>query len=94
MQRLRTLAREALDELRSLILGLRPPELERDGLAGALRKEVEMLRRVHGVEIELEADGTRRTVAPRRPTPARASRCCGSRTRRSTTRCATRAPST
>ena len=40
---LRELAREALDELRSLILGLRPPELERDGLEGALRKEVEML---------------------------------------------------
>jgi len=58
VQRLRTLAREALDELRSLIFGLRPPELERDGLAGTLRKEVEMLRRVHGVEIELEADGS------------------------------------
>ena len=51
------LAREALDELRSLILGLRPPELERDGLEGALRKEVEMLSGVHGVEIELRRDG-------------------------------------
>jgi signal transduction histidine kinase len=57
VQRLQTLAREALDELRSLILGLRPPELERDGLEGTLRKEVEMLRRVHGVEIELHAEG-------------------------------------
>ena len=57
VERLRTLAREALDELRTLILGLRPAELERDGLAGALGKEVEMLRRVHGVEIELQADG-------------------------------------
>ena len=34
IERLRELAREALDELRSLILGLRPPELERDGLDG------------------------------------------------------------
>jgi signal transduction histidine kinase len=57
VQRLQTLSREALDELRSLILGLRPPELERDGLEGTLRKEVEMLRRVHGVEIELRTEG-------------------------------------
>ncbi|MGA2925207.1 MAG: GAF domain-containing sensor histidine kinase [Solirubrobacteraceae bacterium] len=57
LERLRALAREARDELRSLILGLRPPELERDGLVGVLRKELEMLARVHGVEIELQADG-------------------------------------
>ena len=43
LERLASWPGEALDELRSLILGLRPPELERDGLAGALRKEVEML---------------------------------------------------
>jgi signal transduction histidine kinase len=40
-----------------LILGLRPPELERDGLAGALRKEIAMLERVHGVPIELSVAG-------------------------------------
>jgi signal transduction histidine kinase len=57
VQRLQRLAREALGELRSLILGLRPPELERDGLEGTLRKEVEMLSRVHGVAIELRASG-------------------------------------
>jgi signal transduction histidine kinase len=57
LDRLRELARESLDELRSLILGLRPPELERDGLEGALRKELEMLGHVHGIEIELEVDG-------------------------------------
>jgi signal transduction histidine kinase len=55
--RVRDLAREALDELRSLILGLRPPELERDGLERTLRKEAEMLGRVHGVEVELITDG-------------------------------------
>jgi signal transduction histidine kinase len=55
--RLGELSREALDELRSLILGLRPPELERDGLEGALRKELEMLGHVHGLEIDLEVDG-------------------------------------
>jgi signal transduction histidine kinase len=68
VQRVAQLAGEALDELRSLILGLRPAELERDGLKGTLRKEVEMLRRAHGVEIELRADddigsGTERDVA-------------------------------
>ena len=55
--RLGELAREALGELRSLILGLRPPELERDGLAGALRKEIEMLERIHGVKVELSSGG-------------------------------------
>jgi signal transduction histidine kinase len=57
VDRARTLAREALDELRALILGLRPPELERDGLEGALRKEIEMLERVHGVGIDLHVAG-------------------------------------
>jgi signal transduction histidine kinase len=56
LERLRELAREALEELRSLILGLRPPELERDGLADTLRKEVEMVARTHGTDVELEID--------------------------------------
>lgn len=59
LERLRALAREALDELRSLIFGLRPPELERDGLEGALRKEVEMLSRVHEAEVSLVCEGLR-----------------------------------
>jgi signal transduction histidine kinase len=65
LERLRELAGEALEELRSLILGLRPPELERDGLASTLRKEVEMVARTHGTQIELRiepgvaADGDR-----------------------------------
>jgi signal transduction histidine kinase len=50
------LAREALDELRSLIFELRPPELEQEGLCGALRKHVDVLRRVHQCAIELETD--------------------------------------
>ncbi len=57
IERLRELSRDALEELRSLILGLRPADLGRDGLQGALLKEVEMLRRVHGVEVELHTDG-------------------------------------
>jgi signal transduction histidine kinase len=57
LDRLRELAGQALEELRSLILGLRPPALEHDGLAETLRKEVAMLRRVHGREIELRLEG-------------------------------------
>jgi signal transduction histidine kinase len=51
--RLQALAQEAHEELRSLVFELRPPELERDGLAGALRKHVEVLRRLQPVEIGL-----------------------------------------
>jgi signal transduction histidine kinase len=54
--RLQELAREALDELRSLIFELRPPDLERDGLCGALRKHVDVLRRLQPTAIELEGD--------------------------------------
>jgi signal transduction histidine kinase len=58
VSRLAGLGREALDELRSLIFELRPPELEKDGLAGTLRKHVEVLRRLQAREIDLElADG-------------------------------------
>ncbi len=56
LERVRGLGRESLEELRSLILGLRPPELERDGLEQTLRKEVEMLGRVHGVDVEIVSD--------------------------------------
>ena len=56
--RLGQLAREALEELRSLILELRPPELARDGLCGALRKHVEVLARLHRREISLDIDDT------------------------------------
>ena len=54
IDRLQQLAREALDELRLLILELRPADLERDGLAGALRKEVDVLRQIHDVEILID----------------------------------------
>jgi signal transduction histidine kinase len=56
LDRVRQLTGEALEELRALILGLRPPELERDGLAGTLRKEVEMVARTHGTDVELRVD--------------------------------------
>jgi signal transduction histidine kinase len=55
--KLRTLAQETLDELRSLVFELRPPDLDKDGLGGALRKHVELMRRRQPVEIELVLDG-------------------------------------
>jgi signal transduction histidine kinase len=55
--RLGELSREALEELRALILGLRPPELRRDGLRETLRKELEMLAGVHQIEIDLIGEG-------------------------------------
>lgn len=54
VERVQVLAREAQDELRALMLELRPPDLDRDGIAGALRKHVALLSRLHGVEIELD----------------------------------------
>lgn len=55
--RLRELAAEAMDELRALIFELRPPAVETEGLATALRKHVDVLRRVERREIGLELDG-------------------------------------
>jgi signal transduction histidine kinase len=52
--KLRALAQEALDELRSLVFELRPPDLERDGLGGALRKHVDLLRRLQQQDIQIE----------------------------------------
>jgi signal transduction histidine kinase len=57
ISRVRDLARESLAELRSLILGLRPADLERDGLVGALRQEALMLHQIHGIEVRLDLDG-------------------------------------
>jgi signal transduction histidine kinase len=64
LARVRELSREALAELRSLIFGLRPADLARDGLEGALSKEVAMLARVHGIDVRLRAD--REVLAPGR----------------------------
>jgi signal transduction histidine kinase len=49
------LARGVMAELRGLIVDLRPPELAADGLAATLAKHVDLLQRVHGVPITLDA---------------------------------------
>jgi len=55
----RELAGEAMDELRSVIVHLRPPAIEAEGLAVALAKHVDVLRRAHrrSIELELELEG-------------------------------------
>jgi signal transduction histidine kinase len=45
--------------MRGLVETLRPVDVEADGLAGALRKRVELLRRVHDVRIGLQVHGGR-----------------------------------
>jgi signal transduction histidine kinase len=55
--KLQVLAREALDELRSLVFELRPPELEKDGLGGTLQKHIDVLGRLGQEEIELVLAG-------------------------------------
>ncbi len=57
VMKLQALAQETLDELRALVFELRPPDLEKDGLDGALRKHVELLRRLEPGQIELVLDG-------------------------------------
>jgi len=61
LQRLQELTREAMDELRSLIFELRPPDLDADGLAGALRKHVDVMRALHPTAIDLDVDAAAST---------------------------------
>jgi signal transduction histidine kinase len=58
VERLVDLAQETMVELRSLVFQLRPAAIESDGLASALTKHVEVLRRVHRLHIDLDASGT------------------------------------
>jgi signal transduction histidine kinase len=60
VQRLQELAKEAVREMRSLVFELRPAEIEVEGLVSTLRKHVEVLRRVYGIDIDLTVQGGRR----------------------------------
>jgi signal transduction histidine kinase len=53
LERVQALARGAMEELRSVVFELRPASLEAEGLGQALRKHVDVLRRVSGRAIEL-----------------------------------------
>lgn len=60
VERLGDLAQEAVGELRSLIFQLRPVAIGADGLAAALAKHVEILRRGQPVPIALATEGSPR----------------------------------
>ena len=56
LERVQQLSAEAIGELRSAIFQLRPAELSDDGLVDTLRKQVEVLERVHRVHIGWSAE--------------------------------------
>jgi signal transduction histidine kinase len=57
LRRVQDLAKDAMDELRSLIFELRPAALEAEGLAVTLRKHVDTLRRVYRRDIGVRVRG-------------------------------------
>jgi signal transduction histidine kinase len=66
--RARELVDDALAELRALIFELRPPALESDGLAAAVRKHADVIGRAHGLAAAVRAD-TEDAAEDGRPAP-------------------------
>ncbi|MEJ3743833.1 GAF domain-containing sensor histidine kinase [Actinomycetes bacterium KLBMP 9797] len=54
----RRLAAEAADELRAVVVGLRPVDLAGDGLDVALRKQADLLDRVHAAAVRFDGAPT------------------------------------
>jgi signal transduction histidine kinase len=65
LARVQEMAREAMAELRAVIFELRPATVEDEGLLVALRKHVDVLRRVEQRQISFDGDGG----VPRKSTP-------------------------
>lgn len=61
----RALAAEAADELRAIVVGLRPADVAGDGLDTALRKQAELLDRVHEASVTFVGGGVPRLTAAR-----------------------------
>jgi signal transduction histidine kinase len=61
----RRLAAEATDELRAIVVGLRPVDLAGDGLDVALRKQAELLDRVHRPAVKFTGGPVPRLPAAR-----------------------------
>jgi signal transduction histidine kinase len=59
------LAGEAAEELRAIMVGLRPADLTGDGLAPALRKQAELLDRAHAAAVTFRADQVPRLTPAR-----------------------------
>ncbi|MGW2378023.1 MULTISPECIES: GAF domain-containing sensor histidine kinase [Kitasatospora] len=53
------LAAEAADELRAVVVELRPAALEEDGLSATLASQVQLLDRAHTADLAFAADGVR-----------------------------------
>ncbi len=52
----RTLSTQVAAELRTTVEGLRPADLERDGLAAVMGAQLTLAGRAHGVDVELRVD--------------------------------------
>jgi signal transduction histidine kinase len=61
----RRLAAEVAEELRAIVIGLRPVDLAGDGLDMALRKQAELLDRVHPVAVRFTGDAVPRLTPAR-----------------------------
>ncbi|MDH6134323.1 signal transduction histidine kinase [Kitasatospora sp. MAA4] len=57
------LAAEAADELRAVVVELRPAALDEDGLVATLASQVQVLDRAHAATVDFDADGVR-TLPP------------------------------
>jgi signal transduction histidine kinase len=60
----RELAGEVADELRTIVVGLRPVDLAGDGLHTALRKQIDLLDRVHGARVTFDGEPVDGLCAP------------------------------
>jgi signal transduction histidine kinase len=64
LHQIRDIARAALNEMRSLIFELRPPELEKQGLVAALRSRLAAVEERGGVRTALKVEGDGRLPQP------------------------------
>ncbi len=58
------LAAEAADELRTVVIELRPAALDEDGLVATLASQVQVLDRAHSAAVLFDSDGGVRTLPP------------------------------
>jgi PAS domain S-box-containing protein len=64
LSEVRTLAREAMLEMRLLIFELHPPALEEEGLVGALRTRLATVETRAGLETDIQVDGQETDLSP------------------------------
>jgi signal transduction histidine kinase len=64
LAKLQTMTREAMMDLRMLIFELRPPTLQKEGLAAALRARLATVENRAGLQTEMHVDGEARLSLP------------------------------